>query len=258
MTMLRSAVLIACCAVAGVGAFPLRAAEKIPGYISAAIADPGRPAEDKERDANRKPAETVQFAGIKPGTTVVELIPARGYFTRIFSKVVGSKGHVYALSPPRRPTAPADSPDPAAATTAIAADPAYSNVVVKVVPLIEISVPEPADVVFTAQNYHDVHNVPNVDLAAFNKSVFNALKPGGLFIVLDHAAAAGSGARDTSTLHRIDPAAVKSEVVAAGFVFVSESKVLQNSKDDHTAKVFDPAIRGQTDQFIFKFRKPKK
>jgi predicted methyltransferase len=256
--MLRSAVLIVCCAVAGLGPIPLRAAEKIPAYITAAVADSGRPDEDKQRDANRKPAETVQFAGIKPGATVVELIPGHGYFTRIFSKVVGPKGHVYAVSPPRRPNAAADAPDPAAATTAIASDAAYSNVIVQVAPLATITVSEPADVVFTAQNYHDVHNVPNIDIAAFNKSVFDALKPGGVFIVLDHAAAAGSGGRDTSTLHRIDPEAVKAEVLAAGFVFAGESKVLANGKDDHSAKVFDPSIRGQTDQFIFKFRKPKK
>jgi predicted methyltransferase len=130
--------------------------------------------------------------------------------------------------------------------------------VVQVSPLASLSVSEPADIVFTAQNYHDVHNVPNIDMAAFNKSVFDALKPGGVFIVLDHAAAAGSGARDTATLHRIDPATVKSEVTAAGFEFVGESKVLANAQDDHTAKVFDPAIRGKTDQFIYKFRKPKK
>ena len=256
--MLRNAVLVACCAVVGLGSLSLQAAEKIPAYITAAVADAGRPAEDKERDANRKPAETVLFAGVKPGSAVIELVPGHGYFTRIFSKVVGPKGHVYALSSPRRPTAPADSPDPAAATTAIASDPAYSNIVVQVAPLSTVAVSEPADIVFTAQNYHDLHNIPNIDMAAFNKSVFDALKPGGVFIVLDHAAATGSGGRDTSTLHRIDPQAVKSEVVAAGFVFAGESKVLANAQDDHSAKVFDPAIRGKTDQFIFKFRKPKK
>jgi predicted methyltransferase len=256
--MLRSAVLMVCCAVTAVGSLPLRAAAKVPGYIAAAVADSGRPAEDKQRDANRKPAETVQFAGIKPGATVVELLPGRGYFTRIFSKVVGPKGHVYALSPPRRPNAAADTPDPAAATTALASDPAYSNVIVQVTPLATITVSAPADVVFTAQNYHDVHNIPNIDIAAFNKSIYDALKPGGVFVVVDHAAAAGSGGRDTSTLHRIDPEAVKSEVLAAGFVLAGESKVLANAQDDHSAKIFDPAIRGKTDQFILKFRKPGK
>jgi len=256
--MFRKAVLVACCAAVGLGSLALQAAEKIPAYITAAVADSGRPAEDKERDANRKPAETVLFAGVKPGSIVVELVPGKGYFTRIFSKVVGPKGKVYAVSPPRRPNAAADAPDPSAATKAIAADPGYSNVVVRTAKLPALNVSIPADVVFTAQNYHDVHNVPNIDLPAFNKTVFDALKPGGVFIVVDHAAAEGSGARDTSTLHRIDPATVKSEVTAAGFEFVGESKVLANAQDDHAAKVFDPAIRGKTDQFIYKFRKPKK
>jgi len=257
--MLRQAMLIACCASAVLGSIKAEAAaQKIPAYVTAAVADANRPAEDKQRDENRKPAETVAFTGIKPSDKVVELVPGRGYFTRIFSKVVGPKGHVYALSPPRRPNAAADAPDPVAATTAIAADPGYSNVSVQAGSLATIAVSEPADVVFTAQNYHDVHNVPNIDIAAFNKSVFDALKPGGVFIVLDHAAAAGSGAHDTSTLHRIDPAAVKAEVLAAGFVFAGESKVLANAEDAHTVAVFDPSIRAKTDQFIFKFRKPKK
>jgi predicted methyltransferase len=188
----------------------------------------------------------------------VELIPGHGYFTRILSKAVGPKGHVYALSPLRRPNSKPDQPDPVAATTAIAADPAYSNVSVQAGPIVTIAVPEPADVVFTAQNYHDVHNIPNVDIASFNKSVFNALKPGGVYIVVDHAAAPGSGARDTSTLHRIDPETVKAEALAAGFVLAGQSKVLENPQDAHTATVFDPSIKGTTDQFILKFRKPKK
>jgi predicted methyltransferase len=256
--MLRRSILFACCAAVGLGSMSLQAAQKIPAYITAAVADAGRPAEDKERDANRKPAETVQFAGVKPGSIVVELIPGKGYFTRIFSKVVGPKGKVYAVSPPHRANAAPGSPDPSDPTKAIASDPGYSNVVVRVAKLPALNVSIPADVVFTAQNYHDVHNVPNIDLAAFNKTVFDALKPGGVFIVVDHVAAEGSGARDTSTLHRIDPATVKSEVTAAGFEFVGESKVLANPQDDHGAKVFDSGVRGKTDQFMFKFRKPRK
>ena len=120
----------------------------------------------------------------------------------------------------------------------------------------ELSLPEAVDLVWTSQNYHDLHNIPNADVADFDRSVFKALKPGGVFIVLDHAAAAGSGFRDTSTLHRIDPEAVKQEVLSAGFKFEAESDVLHNAADDHTLKVFDPAIRGKTDQFILKFRKP--
>jgi predicted methyltransferase len=256
--MLRSVILGACYAVALLGSIgSASAAGKVPAYITAAVADPGRPAEDKQRDDNRKPGETLAFAGIKPGQKVVELIPARGYFTRILSKAVGPKGHVYALSPPRRPNAAPDSPDPVAATSALAADPAYPNLSAQVIPLGKITVSEPADVVFTALNYHDVHNVPDIDLMAFNKSIYDALKPGGSYVIVDHTAEAGSGARDTSTLHRIDPEVVKTEVLAAGFKLAGESDVLANPKDNHTLKVFDPAIRGQTDQFILKFTKPK-
>jgi predicted methyltransferase len=114
------------------------------------------------------------------------------------------------------------------------------------------------DLIFTAQNYHDLHNSQALDVAAFNKSVFDALKPGGLFVIVDHSAEKGSGSRDTSTLHRIDAETVKSEVTAAGFEFVGGSEILKNASDDRTAKVFDPAVRGKTDQFILKFRKPKK
>jgi predicted methyltransferase len=231
------------------------AADKIPAAVAAAVADKGRPDADKERDANRKPAEVVAFAGIKKGDKVVELLPGGGYFTRIFSKVVGDKGVVYALAPPRRPDAPAGAPDPAAAVTAIAAD--HKNV--KVGSITDGNwAPEPVDVVWTSDNYHDVHNRPNADLMAFNKHAFDALKPGGTYIVIDHAAAPGSGLKDTSTLHRIDPEAVKSEVTAAGFTFAGESDALRNPADPHTAGVRDPSIRGKTDQFVFKFRKPAK
>jgi predicted methyltransferase len=233
------------------------AATAIPKPIAAAVADPARPEADRQRDENRKPAESVAFAGLKPGEKVGELIPGGGYFTRIFSVVVGPKGRVYAVAPPRRPNAPADSPDPAAAVQAIAADPHYSNVSVTVVRPADFALPEPVDLIWTSQNYHDFHNVPNLDVGEFDKAIFKALKPGGTFIVLDHAAEAGSGFRDTNTLHRIDPEAVKKEVVAAGFQFVGQDDILHRPGDAHTAKVFDPEIRGKTDQFILKFRKPK-
>jgi len=194
---------------------------------------------------------------VKPGEKVGELIPGGGYFTRLLSKAVGPKGHVYALVPERPANAPADMPDLAARAKAIAADPNYSNVSVVVAPLGTLASAEPVDLVFTAQNYHDLHNFP-VDVVAFNKSILNSLKPGGLYVVLDHSAEAGSGLRDTNTLHRIDPNVVKQEVTAAGFQFVGSSDILANPTDTRTGKVFDPAIRGKTDQFILKFRKPKK
>jgi predicted methyltransferase len=123
-----------------------------------------------------------------------------------------------------------------------------------------LSAPEPVDLVFTAQNYHDYHDpfMGPVDMAGFDKRVYDALKPGGLFVVIDHAAPAGSGLADTDTLHRIDPAVVKQEVEAAGFVFDGESDALRNPADAHDLKVFDKSIRGHTDQFVYRFRKPAK
>ena len=233
-----------------------QAASAVPKPVSAAVADPARPDADRQRDADRKPAESIAFAGLKPGQKVEDMIPGSGYFTRIFSVVVGPTGHVFAVPPPRRANAPEGSPDPAAAVEAIAADPHYSNVSVIVGRATNFSLPEPVDMVWTSQNYHDLHNIPDVDVVAIDKAVFNALKPGGVFIVLDHVAQQGSGFRDTSTLHRVDPEAVKKEVVAAGFKFEGQSEILRNPNDPHTAKVFDPSIRGKTDQFILKFRKP--
>ncbi len=239
---------------------PVYAAEAstaIPANIAAAVADSGRPEADTARDANRKPAETLTFAGVTSGEKIGELIPGGGYFTRILSVAVGPGGHVYALVSPRPANAPADVPDRSLPARAIAADPHYGNVSVVAMAKGNLGVPEPVDLMFTAQNYHDLHNIPTLDVVAFNKGVFAALKPGGIYLVLDHSAERGSGLRDTSTLHRIDADSVKAEVTAAGFEFVAGSDLLANPADDRTAKVFDPAIRGKTDQFILKFRKPQ-
>jgi predicted methyltransferase len=232
------------------------AAATLPAYISAAVADSARPDEDKQRDADRKPGETLAFAGVKPGEQVVELAAGAGYFTRLLSAAVGPKGKVTVIVSPPKPDAAAGAPLPGAAVRSIAADPHYANVQISVQRVAELSMPEKADLVWTTQNYHDFHNIPDVDIATINKAVFGALKPGGTFFVLDHAAEAGSGARDTNTLHRIDKATVIKEVEAAGFKLKGESGILANKDDPHTAKVFDPAIRGHTDQFILKFTKP--
>jgi predicted methyltransferase len=252
-----AAVLLLGSAGAGAGAGAGAAPVPVPANIAAAVADSDRPDADKTRDANRKPAETLTFAGIKPGSQVAELLPGGGYFTRLFSKAVGSSGHVYAVVPAPLASAPPDAPDFAARVKAIAADPNYANVSVVVEPYSQLGVPAPVDLIFTAQNYHDLHNFPGLDVGVFNKMVFDDLKPGGIYLVIDHTAEAGSGGRDTKTLHRIDPKTVQSEVTAAGFVFVASSELLRQRGDDHTLKVFDPAIRGKTDQFILKFRKPK-
>jgi predicted methyltransferase len=257
--MLRRSIWVAALiAVAGATAFSANAADKVPAGVAAAVADTGRPDADKARDADRKPAESIAFAGIKSGDHVAELFPGGGYYTRMLSKVVGDKGVVYAIAPPRRPDAPANAPDPAAAVTALAADPAYKNIKVLQQRPAELSLPEKVDAVWTSLNYHDFHNAPNADMKAFNTTMLNALKPGGTYIVIDHAAAAGSGARDTSTLHRIDPAAVKEEAESAGFKLAGESDVLKHPGDDHTARVHEAGIRGKTDQFLLKFSAPKK
>ena len=152
----------------------------------------------------------------------------------------------------------AEEIDPA---KAIAADPAYGNVTALNAKINDFAAPEKLDIFWTSQNYHDLYNAIDkstgkADLVAFNRLVFAALKPGGTYVVVDHVAPAGSGASATKTLHRIDPAQVKADVEAAGFVFGGESDVLRNPADPHTALVFDPSIRGRTDQFAFKFVKP--
>ena len=222
--------------------------------IIAAIATPDRGA-DRQADARRKPAEILAFSGVKRGERVGELIPGSGYFTRLFSKLVGPNGRVYAIWP--EPYWKEAHPDPEN-LAALAKTPGYGNIQVLVQPAAAFSAPAPLDLVFTSQNYHDYPDpfMGPTDPALFNRAVFKALKPGGVFLVIDHVAEAGSGLRDTDTLHRIDPQTVKTQVEAAGFVYVGEIDVLRNPADTHKLKVFDSAIRGHTDQFIFKFRKP--
>ena len=246
-TAVIGALLTLC--VAAAGTYAAHEAP-VPKYIAAAVADSARPAADTQRDAERKPAECLAFAGVKSGDQVIELAPGRGYYTRLLSAVVGPKGKAIAVGSPPKPDAP---PPP---VQAIASDPHYANVSVLLRPHTELKLPVNTDVVWTSQNYHDFHNIPDLQLATLNHAVFEALKPGGIYFVLDHAAEAGSGARDTNTLHRIDEETVKQEVTSAGFKLVGESDVLRNPVDPHTAKVFDPAIRGHTDQFILKFSKP--
>jgi predicted methyltransferase len=244
--MLAAAVAL----TAGLAAAGAAAAPAVAAYITAAVADPARPAADTQRDAERKPAETLAFAGVKPGDQVVELAPGRGYYTRLLSAVVGPKGKVYAVGSPPKPGAP--SPP----VQAIAADPHYSNVSVILQPYAQVKLPSDADLVWTSQNYHDFHNIPDLQLATLNHAVFEALKTGGIYFVLDHSAKAGTGTADTNTLHRIDEATVKEEVTAAGFKLAGESNILRNKADPRTAKVFEPPIQGHTDQFVLKFKKP--
>jgi predicted methyltransferase len=245
--------MVAAGVVAVLGAPCAMAAQSPPAYVTSAIDDTARPDADKKLDPERLPAETLVFAGIKPGMKVMDMIPGNGYFTRLFAKTVGDTGFVYAYQPAEFEAFYKGKPAPIKAVAA-----GYHNVSVISGPINSLTAPEYLDVVWTSQNYHDLHDsfAKPADLAVVNKQVFAALKPGGLYIILDHAAAEGSGLRDTETLHRIDEAAVKQEVLAAGFKLVGESKILRNPKDPHDKLVFDPSIRHHTDQFILKFMKP--
>lgn len=233
----------------------------LPGFaqsdpIAAALADPGRPDKDKARDAARKPAELIAFAGIKRGDVVDEFIPGTGYWTRIFSKLVGPDGKVFAFVPEEFA---GFKSDPVGTAKALAAEPGRGNVTVVSHPLAPPSGPENFfDAIWTFQNYHDFHDsfFHGADVDTLNRLLFKALKPGGVYIVVDHAAEAGSGLKHTEDLHRIDPAQVRAELQKAGFRFDGESKVLANPADPHTAPVFDSSIRGKTDQFAYRFRKP--
>jgi predicted methyltransferase len=250
----RIGLSILCLGFAGSLASIAMPADAPPAVIAAAVADAARPEADRVRDADRKPAEVTALAGIKAGTKIAEMWPGGGYFTRIFSKAVGPKGVVYAWAPAPPPNAPAGR-DPAAAIRALAADANYSNV--KVVSLDPaVALPEPVDVVWTSLNYHDMHNREGY-IGAVNKAALNALKPGGLYVVIDHAAEKGSGARDTPKLHRIDEELVKQEVLAAGFEAAGESALLRHADDGHDKSSHEVA-RGKSDQFMLMFRKPRK
>jgi predicted methyltransferase len=242
------ALLFAACAL------PALAAEPLPANIAAAAADPAR-ADQAAQDALRHGPEILAFAGVAPGAKVVDLIPGGGYWTTLFAKAVGPSGHVYGLWPSEYVKVDGDEVIPYGK---LVASPGYANVSVQEQPAAKLATPEKVDLVFTAQNYHDYLDtfMGPTDPAILNKAVFAALKPGGTYLIIDHVAQAGSGVRDTDTLHRIDPATVKAQVLEAGFTFVGESRMLANPADDHSKKVFDPSIRGKTDQFIYKFRKP--
>ena len=214
--------------------------------VTAAVGDAGRPAADTMRDDNRKPAQVVAVSGLKPGQTVVELGSSTGYYTRILSKTVGDKGKILAIIG-AQPPGQAERMKPITD--------AYPNVSAVVDDMTKLSnVPGKVDMVWTTDNYHDFHN--RLDMAAFDKAMFDVLKPGGIFLVEDHAAAPGAGATVTNTLHRIDPETVKQEVTAAGFKLIRTSDVLANPADDHVKRNAEADIRGHTDRFIFVFQKP--
>ncbi|HWE05356.1 MAG TPA: hypothetical protein VG274_01525, partial [Rhizomicrobium sp.] len=203
-------------------------------------------------DERRRPADILAYADVKPGETVGEFLPGGGYYTRMLSDVVGPTGKVYALETTTW------GKDNIASTKAVLSEPGRGNVKLDLAPLGTFRLPEKVDLFWTTNNYHDLHipKYANVDMVRFNKLVFDSLKPGGTYFIVDHAAAAGTGASDSPTLHRIEKATVLKEVTSAGFKLVGESDALSNPSDDHRKTVFDPAIHFKTDQFILKFARP--
>ena len=224
--------------------------------LDKALADPERKKQADAADARRKPGPLIAFAGVRPGDKVLDLIPGDGYWTRIFSKVVGPEGKVYAVWPqPYARTATGN----VGQLRALSADKYYGNIVTEVQAGTTLQAPEPLDVVWTSQNFHDYPDefMGKGDPSELARNAFKILKPGGSFIVIDHMAKPGRGLGDTDTLHRIDPAEVRKIAEGAGFRFAGESTVLANSKDPLTIPVFDPLIRGHTSQFAYKFVKPE-
>jgi len=205
-----------------------------------------------------KLSELIRFARVDAGSTVIDVYPGDGDWTRLFSDAVGPEGRVISFVP----TEIADlKPDQVGRMQTLAKEPGRENV--EVVSANLVAMPEaarPADVLWLHLFYHDLHTAlmqkKGATAAEFNRAVYEWLKPGGFYVIVDHAAAAGAAAGAAQSLHRIDPASVRKEVEAAGFVLEAESSMLANKNDPHSIKVFDPSIKGETDRFVFRFVKP--
>jgi predicted methyltransferase len=224
-------------------------AADIPDYVAKAVADPARPKDDRDADALRLPAETLVFAGVKPGMAVGELYPCGGYFSILLSDIVGPTGKV----------AGTDNLGWHGCTESTQkAVGGRANYTVFSEPFGVFKLPQKIDLFWITQNYHDLHikKYGDVDLARFNQAVFDSLKKGGTYFILDHAANPGTSEEDIAKLHRIEKAQIVREVTAAGFKFAGEGTFLERASDDHTKPIFDPSVRGKTDQYALKFVKP--
>jgi len=219
-----------------------------PDYIRQAVESTQRPEAAVARDSNRKPAEVLTLSGIKPGDRVAEFAGFGQYYTYMLSDIVGSSGSVTMYDLPYTEARNGDN------SRAFVASHPNTSYVVK--DYNELSLPADIDVVYNVLYYHDLP-LNNIDTASLNKKIFDALKPGGVYLLVDHNAAPGSGTRDTQQLHRIDPEVIAEEIQSAGFKLVERSNLLAHPEDDHSKMVFDPQLRGQTDRTVFKFQKPE-
>ncbi|MDQ0083098.1 putative methyltransferase [Variovorax boronicumulans] len=203
-------------------------------------------------------SELIRFARVGAGSTVIDVYPGDGDWTRLFSDTVGPGGRVYSFVPAEV----ADfKNDPVGRMRILSKEPGRENVEAVSADLIAMpDVTQPADVLWLHLFYHDLHTAlmqgKGATAADFNRAVYERLKPGGSYVIVDHAAAAGAGTSVAQSLHRIEPASVREEVEAAGFVLEAESTILANKTDPHSVKVFDPSIKGATDRFAYRFVKP--
>ena len=229
-----------------------------PPTITAAVAAPGRSDDNVKLDAGRKPAQVLQFLGLRSGMHVLDLFGANAYWAEITAPVVGPKGHVTVWQPTqfyREKTK--------ASFEAFAAK--HPNVSIVTSPFEAPALPKNyADWVILNDNYHDTYwqnekyGIPRMDPKAFLKAVYASMKPGAVIGVIDHVAKPNKDTRATvDKLHRIDPNVVKADFKRAGFVLIGSSDLLRNRTDPHSADPFDDSIKGKTDRFIFKFKKPR-
>lgn len=221
--------------------------------ISDALADPARPDADRERDAGRRPAEVIAFLGIEPSMSVLDLIAGGGYYTEVLSAAVGPDGTVYSQNPKVVLELRDGINDKT--LTARLADNRLSNVERMDKEIGEMGFePGSLDAAFTALNFHDVYYLRSPEAAAGMLSLmYAALKPGGMLAIVDHA---GDPEADNASLHRVHEGIVTEAATSAGFVIEASSDVLRNPEDDHSLNVFDDAIRGNTDRFVLRLRKP--
>jgi len=218
--------------------------------IERAVSATGRPAEDVARDADRKPQDVMRFFEIEPGQRVAELMAGKGYYAELLGRVVGSGGRVYAQNNAFVLKRFAEAP-----LSERLSNPELANVERLDSELATPQLPKDLDAVLMILFYHDTY-WQEIDRAAMNGAAFAALKPGGIYGVIDHHAESGSGRRDVKTLHRVDAAIVREEILAAGFEFEAESALLRHPEDSREINVFDGKVRGSTDRFIYRFRKP--
>lgn len=224
---------------------------KAPDALKTALASPRRPTEDIKRDDSRKPAETMAFYGVKPGMKVAELMTATGYFTAVLAEAVGDTGTVYGQNNAWLLERFKDGQRPLAN---LVTKQGYKNIVEVNSELDDPMLPDGLDAVFMVMFYHDTVWM-NVDRAAMNRAIFKALKPGGVYGIIDHVAPAGAGITEVNKTHRIERQVVVNEVSAAGFQLVEETDLLANPKDPLTVPVFQQELRGHTNQFVLKFKK---